>query len=342
MQGRVWPCTALNLFDLLPMKNIALIAVLLGAASPLLADDRLRTFHSLKLAKAGVQVPLSLPALARYGQVNVTPSGGVQTSLRPILAYDSNLNGGVPHETVDINGLTFTVLEKDRAVSGLEAGLAGTLNGQYLIARGHRLSGYVAARYEHALSHDISHTELKANACYHYDSPKWSFAEACVSVGKTRGARSTSRMRSMRLNWGKVIDAGRFPFSLQAGLSRTHEDDVSYDQLHLTYKTNTDRMTFEAGAATQLRATGFAVDHSVYLSATRPVFNRPVSATLRLSRASGGTFLGLPRREDKAAVSLSVPVAKKVSLDLSYSHTASNLAYFRKRELGVNFVWRRF
>lgn len=324
------------------MKKIAFIAALLAVASPAVADDRLRTFYSLKLAKAGVQVPLSLPALARYGQVEVAPSGGVQHSLRPIFAYDSNLNGGVPRETVDINGITFTVLEKDRAVSGLEAGAMGALNGQYMIAQGHRLSGSASIRYERALSYDISRTVLNANACYNYASVDWTYATACINAGQTRGARSTSRTRSARLTVGKVFDVGQFPIALQAGLSRTQEDSTSYDQLHLTYKTNTPQMTFEAGATTQLRATGFAEDHSVYLSVTRPVFDRPVSATLRLSQSSGGHFLGLARREEKAALSLSVPVAKKISLDVSYTHTGSNLDYFRKQEVGVNFVWRGF
>lgn len=324
------------------MKKVALIAALLVTAPPSLADERLRTYHSLKLANAGIAVPLSLPALARYGQLDVQPSGGVHANIQPTLAYDSNLNGGVPHEKVDINGLEFTVPVKDRAVSGLEAGLVASVGGQYQFSRGHRVSGAIIARYEHALSHDLSNRSVNVNTCYHYDSPDWSYAEACLNTGRSRGELSKTTTRSLRVNWGKLLDVGHFPSTIQFGVSRTDSTDAHYDQLHMTYKTNTEKMTFEAGIATKLRSEGFSEDHSGYFAITRPVLGRPISATLRHSQSSGSKFLGLPRKEEKTAISLIVPMSSSLSLDLSFAKTRSNLDYFRKQEFGANFVWRRF
>ncbi|CUH53064.1 hypothetical protein [Shimia marina] len=324
------------------MKKLILCAALWGLSGPSFADERLRTFHAFKLARAGHPISLSPSALALYGQLDTKPSGSIQTNILPVFGYDSNLNGGVPHTRVDINGVTFTVLEQDRAVAGFEAGLSVGVRGQYFLAKGHRLSGAVAARYEQAISHDIASSELIANACYHYDSPKWTYGEACLTAGQFRTELSETESRSARVTLGRVLDTGRFPSALQMGFSRNATTDADYDQILGAYKTNTQNMTFELGAASTLRSTGFAPDHSIYTAITRPIFKRPVTATLRYSVADGGTFLGLKRREEQSAIQLSLPVSRSISLNVSYANTRSNLAYFRKKEITAGFVWRDF
>ncbi len=324
------------------MRRLILLIAFLCLAGGANADERLRTYYRLKLAAAGVPVVLPYDPLAKYGQVETPPKGRWSISVLPVFGYDSNLNGGVPHDTVDINGLQFTVKEKDRAIAGLEAGLLARLGKEHFIAQGHRISGSLSAQYEHALSHDIASKAATASACYHFDARNWTFAQACLAAGLSMTELSETHTQSARVSIGRVLDYGKFPKSLQFGLSKTKSNEAEFTQIHANYNVNTERATFELGVTARVAGEGHSEDKATYLRLSRSVFGRPVSAVLRFSTASGSKFLGLPRTERTTSLSISLPLTSKIAFDLSYSETRSPLQYFQKKSLGANLVLTKF
>ncbi|NKW78199.1 hypothetical protein HGD90_02065 [Rhodobacteraceae bacterium R_SAG7] len=324
------------------MKQLLVLFLSLCLAGGVKADERLRTYYGMKLAVAGIPVFVPQDPLVRFGQVEAAPKGTWRFNVMPVFGYDSNLNGGVPHDVVDINGLRFTVLEKDRAIGGLEAGVMARVRAEYYLAQGHRLSGALSARYTRALAHDLASQVATADACYHYDAPSWTFAQACVTAGLSKTELSKTQTETARISIGRVFDVGKFPKSFQLGLSKTNGNDADYTQVHANYNVNTARATYAIGLMTRIEGEGHSEDKSAYMQITNSMIGRPVSTVFRYSTSSGGGFLGLQRDERTASVTISVPLTDRLAFDLSYSDTRSPLQYFRKKTFGANFILTKF
>lgn len=316
--------------------------VLIALSTNAAANERLRTYYDLKLVEAGIPVRLSYGPLSKYGRIETRRRGEWTFRAFPTLGYESNFNGGIGQDSVSINGIPFTVAPEQRSVEDSYAGLFMALGGYYVLEPGHRLTFDLTGQYARGLTTDLDTLSANLSACYAFDASNWTYLNLCASTNYAQKDLSIDRVNAQRITLGKVFDTGAYPSALELGLSKVESDSAQYDQASLDYHLITDSFSLDAGVSASIAKSGQAPDHSVYGTLTKTIFGRPISASLRHTRSSGGTFLGLQREEKQNSVSLSMPLNRKISFVMGYSRTTSPIEYFEKEEFTARFAFTQF
>lgn len=223
-------------------------------------------------------------------------------SLRPVLAYDANVNNGFANDAIAIGGLEFLVDEKYRRRSAAVAGVS--LGGNHVWGLSKKVSLHVdhTARYVHALGANYDKWAYALQPCLNYFVSAATRAFACAAAERSVTELSARSEESASLGMSHAYTVGSYINSSQLTIMRSAIDSgIDYFQNSVTYQHQvllgnamllSGRIKFSEGVDGV-----FSGRESFHLSAAKLVAGRRYEASIFQENRRGGSFLNEPRKE---------------------------------------------
>lgn len=332
---------------------------IMPAASPVAAKDS-RILDAVAMTGSGslalkalsdprLPAPLKQARAKIAHDMGLTGQPGEVTSrwlrFAPVLAHDSNINGGSSGDSVTVSGLTFEVDEKFRAASGLLLGLsfnAGMrINAAPLTALELDMGGMAAFAPEH----DMTKTRLTGSACLRRDVGKGTHLRGCADAYlSTYELGRTSRLGA-EVSVSRAFASSNAFHEVTLGLKQNlYLEGEDYQQTVLSAQYVTARpgpMAFTAGI--QLGSdTGdrISMRERVSVGLATELAGKQTTFALSAQNNRGGLFLGEERRERTYGVSVSRRFTDKLTVGVSYTRTKAQHEFFDDNALGLDIGWR--
>jgi len=223
-------------------------------------------------------------------------------SLRPILAYDANVNNGFANDAIAIGGLDFLVDEKFQRKSAVVAG--ASLAGNHVWGLSKRVSLHLdrTARYVHAVNANHDKWAYALQPCLNYFVSAVSRVFACAAAERSVTDLSARSEESISFGLSRAYSVGSYVNSSQLTIMRSAIDSgIDYFQNSVTYQHQ-----ILLGDATLLGARVkfsegvdgvFSGREAIHFSAAKMVAGRRYEASIFQENRRGGSFLNEPRKE---------------------------------------------
>ena len=277
------------------------------------ADDfvaRLQYGQAMQQAKAAPPVLLSYRA-----------------DLRPIVAYDSNINSGVPGDTIYLGGFPFTIAPEDRAKAGMVYGAEASLTARFALAPGRTLDLTAYGAQAHSFDYGLDVLNAGVSACGAQYWGRTTWTEMCLGDTFTQRDNAPERERFASIGVSKVF-ASRFGFhearATVQKAKRTEYQKASLSLHLITAKAGLGALTLRidigehvAGYNTRLFGASAAL--------TRPIAGVSTTLFAGYGTEAGGTLLGQPRRDEIFSVGLSRKLTSHAEATLRLSQRRSSI-----------------
>lgn len=262
-------------------------------------------------------------------------------SVRPVLRWDDNINGGIAGDTISVGGLDLTVDAASRARGGLVVGAAASVGARYRLAPGRMMRLSAQAMAVHAPRHELWRGEAAAEACIAQALPGWRFLDACAGHSLAR-----SDLSDANLSWAGLRGTGHFEaagglHALSLGLRQTWRDDYAQGLLDLSLDSALPRigalgLHLSVGEAV---AGHNAIRYRAGASLTRRVAGRRVSLGLDWQREEGSAVFGTPRRDALHTLGVEVELSPRLTLRLAGQRRSSTIAMYDENRLILDIGW---
>ncbi len=265
-------------------------------------------------------------------------------TIKPLLAYDSNLNNGLPGSEFAIGDLNFVVDEESVAKKGITLGIAASGYSLYSIAPKQTVTFKIAASYEYAPEHDLDKTGINASTCLQSHVARWTWINSC---GGYRYLKKTSETEE---KYASIRGTQMFSSALGH-----HEASIAFERGFREDYTKS-RATFSLLSAVK----GVGAVHTgirwgehieqrhttlsgATIALTRPVFGKTTSISFDYYRAGGGTHFGQPRTDHTYTLMVRRPINEHIIASVGYQVNDSNIDFYGEHQilLGLDLkAWR--
>lgn len=259
-----------------------------------------------------------------------------RTDLRPIVAYDGNINGGIPGDTIYLGGFPFTIAPENRAKAGMLYGAEASLTARFALAPGSTLdlTAYAAQAHSFDYGLDILNAGLSACGAQYWGRSSWT--QICVGDTFTQRNNLPERERFASLGVSKVF-ASRLGFhEARATVQKAVRKD--YDKTSLSLHLITARAGL--GALTlRIDAGERVAGYNTRLVGTSAALTRPIAGVSTTFFAgygveAGGAVFGQPRRDEIFSLGLSRKLTSHAEATLRLSQRQSSIPAYQ--ELSVD------
>lgn len=261
--------------------------------------------------------------------------------LRPLLVYDTNINGGLPFDTIDLGPFRFTVDEETRAREGWTLGARATAGLDLPVAEGLMLSAFVQVGRRHAPKYGTNITDRSIGACLRHTSDSWSYVDGCLSKADIDNERSKSTTLSSAITFGQLFDTPQATHDLSVTLMQQTSQGVDQNRLRVASRS----MIRDVGAIDVGIGFGEKVDGTLRQTFAADVgygiilLGRPTRLSVSYTEDSGGTLFGRDRTERSWSARLSRSVVRNVTAYVSYKDTTSSIPEFSGDSWGVGLEY---
>jgi hypothetical protein len=265
-------------------------------------------------------------------------------SLAPYLAFDNNINGGTPGQTILIQGLLFDILPASQAKQGLVGGVSGGASLRISLSPKTVLiadQGVILAR---ALDHDLSIAGFQSDLCLGQYLGRADWLDLCFGHNQSQRALSKSAMQSITLGLSQQFMTSFAFHEASAKLRRDMTSDYA-------------KLTLEMGLISALSNWGLSETRievsapiegqhtrifGVSLALTRPFWGQNTTFSVSYAREGGANFFGDPRHDDVIGLGLTRSLIPGVDLSLSLRDRKSSLANYDGVTLGLDMRFSKF
>ena len=240
-------------------------------------------------------------------------------SLRPVLAYDANVNNGFANDAIAIGGLDFLVDEKFRRKSAAVAG--ASLAGNHVWGLSKRVSLHLdhTARYVHAVNANYDKWAYALQPCLNYFASATSRAFVCAAAERSVTELSARSEKSLSFGMSRAYSVGSYVNSSQLTIMRSAIDSgADYFQNSVTYQHQVllgNAMLLSGRIKLSKPVDGiFSGRESFQISAARLVGGRRYEASIFQENRRGGSFLNEPRNEMLRGVVVSARLSEALGV----------------------------
>lgn len=319
------------------LQNYCLLNAIDGKA----IDYSAATMIDSRLRRAGSSTGLGVPRAVPFDRSSVS------FSIRPVLRYEGNINGGNPAKPLVIGNLTFDGDEALYKTSGTVVGLGASLNCRAIYSEGRYLKYSLDTSYALSPSSDDRIATTSASVCsFNHIAKSW-YIDACANQSRARKTISDGSSSNLKLIASYIFTSVTKEHSqVKFGVNRLFADSYTQNQLVLGIDS-----LHPSGFFTGVEATfGEAVpEHLVTRMSVAgrvglQVAGKPLTLNASFSHATGGLLFGVDRDAKSASVSASYPVWRNFNVTMGYTKTDSTIDYFdlASPTLGIQFVPIRF
>ena len=260
-------------------------------------------------------------------------------SLTPYLAFDNNINGGTPGQTIMIGPALFTISPASQAKQGFVAGLSGTANLRLSLSPFTVIEANYTKVLARALEYDLSVMAAQANLCLGQFLGGTDWMDLCVSHSQSQRASFQSDKTQISIGLTKQ-------FTTRAGL---HEAEAQlrqevardYTKLNLemgliTAKSSLGLLDMRADIGQHIKGQHTRLfGGSIALS--RPVWGKTTTVFASYAKEGGGAFFGDPRVDEVFSLGLSRPLYQGLAATMTLRDRKSTLANYDGVTLGLDF-----
>jgi hypothetical protein len=279
-------------------------------AAALSGSDRLLAFSLLRERPAGYR-DAAAAALERAGALpGPAPSPGPRIVARrltvaPALAWDDNVNGGVPGARLGLGPFVFTVDEESRAKAGLVLGLDAGAEAAWAVGRATRLSLQAGLTWRHAPALDLGWQAGLLRGCAARMVAPWRWIEGCAALSGVERALSSTAARRVEARTVALVASRWGDHRLSLGAWAEDRDGSVQPGLSAGLLTATGRGAIDLTALLGAEPAGRGgVVAAAGVSFARVLASAPTRLSLGVARERGGEVLGDPRRDDVARLGL--------------------------------------
>jgi hypothetical protein len=318
-------------------------------AAALSGSDRLLAFTLLGERPPG-GVPAAAGALRRAGVLE--PRGGPLErvsrgiTLAPALAWDDNVNGGVPGARLGFGPFVLTVDERSRAKAGVVLGLDGGIEAGWAAGGATLLTVQAAASWRHAPEHDMGWQAGLLRGCAARMVAPWRWVEGCAAVSGIERELSSTAARRLEARHVSLHPGPWASHELSLGVWLEDRDGSVQPGLSARLTSAARIGLIDAFALAGREPEGRAgVTAAGGLGFTRVLLGAPARVAMGFAVERGGAVLGQARKDEVASVSLSRAVAAGVTARLGLARRQSTVDAFEEDlsvSLGLTFRGWRF
>lgn len=250
-----------------------------------------------------------------------------RADLRPIVAYDGNINAGLPGDTIYLGGYPFTIAAEDRAKAGMVFGAEASLTARFAIAPGNTLdlTAYGAQSHSFDYGLDILNAGVSACGAQYWGHTTWT--ELCLGDSFSQRDNAPERERFASIGISKVF-ASRLGFH-EARASLQTSRRAQYDKASL----NLHLITARAGLGALNLRLDFGERVNRYntrlfgatVALTRPIAGVHITVFAGYAREGGGALLATPREDDIFSLGFNRKIAKHAEVTLRLSQHQSTI-----------------
>ena len=292
---------------------------IVSADTAIYADQKLKSFGFTK----GLNLGLPAKPITRKTSL----------SWRPILEYDSNINGGNPQRDLVVGNFVFQGDESRMRQSGLVAGIGINFAGSYFYGSGRYMNLTLKKEYKHNFQHELSIDNYALSACSMNHVYNWWSVDFCVNENNTNKKFATSEAKNFNVFGSKIFTLPHSSYTkFGVGIERYIDPNVQQNRISAELKAMFSEGRFASLKVTTGRSvpSKLSMTHEVAASVTHPLYGKPL--TLRLSQATydGGKFLGLDWSETNNSIGIEYPVTPALTATLGFYKKSSSIVYFEE------------
>lgn len=268
----------------------------------------------------------------------------VASSIRlgPVLRYDSNINGGIPGETILIVGIPFTIAPPSRAKKGLVLG--GSASGNLRLSVSPMTVIDVNLSASRAQGQGLTVQSRAADLCMGQFMGGANWLDICIERDLSDRALSQSDQTTASIGLTQQFASAFALSEARLKLRKSKNDD--YDKLWLDLGLTTARAQWGLLKTEAEFGQYIAGEHTrlfgATLSLSRPILGETTTLFASYAREGGADFFGAARRDEVVSLGMSRPITKLLGLNLSLQDRKSSLANYDGVTFGVDFTFRNF
>lgn len=338
---------------ILTLSLISLISAAPVRAEPAGLGEAIRLSGSARLAGFVLTDP-DLPApvraageglLSRIGHGQAPTVGEGALSVSPFLRHDPNLNGGFPDDHIMAGGFRFEIAERDRAVSGLIAGVNLSYGWRRGLGGGTALELRSGLSFGRALEHNLNKGSVGAEACLRHQARRDLYLHGCLDLSGSRYELGETRRAGARIGVTRLMTGygGAHELTFEGRVER-QLDPTPYERGVIAasmISAMPGPVVYSARAELGAPVDGVLVTrYRLQLGATFELLDRPTRISLDWRQAEGGSFLGSERVDRTTTLSVSRPLTDRVRLSVSLTRNASSADPYDRDTLGVGVSMR--
>lgn len=274
---------------------------------------------------------------ARRGYARLPGIDGVRgIRFRPVLSFDPNVNGGVPGDRVEVAGLTFMVDPDLVGKSGVLLGMEGQAWMRENIAPGMALDLGLRGLVAHAPQQRATRIALDAHGCIRQQVNASRYLHGCSTL-RYRSTRMGSQVSAEALlgmtqafgggAWGYHAVTGEMGLRRIMPRGGTHWNQGFVRVSTVSALRNGTALTASLEIGQAVRGAHVSRINTSF-GVLRVIAGRPTSVSAFYNQASGGIFLGAPRRDHTVGLAVTRQLNDQFTMTASVSQTRSNASLF--------------
>ena len=306
-------------------------------------SPRLALFSLIKQKPAG-SWPLVRELLQLNGLRHREGAGpqrlSFRTSIRPIVEYEDNINGGFPNDSFFLSSplgeLEFRFPSEQRAKEGLVYGAGVSASTTYSIGKGSTFTAGAALSHVHSFEHDLNHTVANLSACTKTYQQNWLWLDACAGALYSERDLSTTEEAYVSVGLDKVFSS-RFG-SHEGTIRLRHGMREEYSKTSVAL--NLVSALPDIGALSTGINFGEEIEGSntrVYganLGLTRPLWDKSMSFGISYAKERGGRFIGQEREDDVYSLSVGREITEWITATVTYRRRESTVDVYDQESFG--------
>lgn len=317
------------------------------ATASVAGSERLRLRAFGDMLEGGVRSAVVTDALRRemirQGYYHTGAGVGLiaqELRVAPLLAWDSNINGGVLRNSFDLSGLTFEADPAYRAKPGVVGGGSVESMFRFAWAEGRVFDVQTSAELAWSHRHQIGRADAGVSVCSRNHLEGWTFLDLCAAASGTWRDLGTDRAHRMSADLSTVGRAGAGLH--EAALSMQRASTAMKDQTRLALSVESIWSSVVTGATLTVGAPvegATVLRQRLDLTAGGLVEGHRWSVDLWAQAAAGGSFLGVAREDRSWGLGVTGDVRPGVALRIGYadSHSTAPIATYEQITLDLRF-----
>ncbi|MFV0408260.1 MAG: hypothetical protein ACK5LJ_00735 [Paracoccus sp. (in: a-proteobacteria)] len=266
------------------------------------------------------------------------PSGH---ALTPTLRHDTNINDGIPSDTINIGGLEFTVTEDSRAKDAVLAGLQYARWDRFSLGPASRLTVTQLYLAEIEPTYGYDHFAANVRICADRPVADWTWADACLSGGYDNDSIDEDRSVTGSIGGRRMFNSPVGFHQAQFSVARTAMDDYQKSVLQLGLVTLTpEHGMWSVNALLGEKIPGEnSMRYFAGLEWSGELLERQVTLGASHMRTDGAALFGVDRVDDISRLSVST-VAGRFDLGGYVENQQSTIDAYDSTNIGMTFGLR--
>lgn len=275
-------------------------------------------------------------ASLQYNQALQQPQGArpvllsYRADLRPIIAYDGNINAGIPGDTFYIGGTPFTINADDRAKAGMVFGLETSLTTRLALGPGRTLDLSAYAAQSHSFDHDMDILNAATSACGAQFLGHARWIELCIGNRFTQRDDRPETERIAALSATKIFASGFGLHEARVTLQHSWHDDYHQPSVALqviTARAGMGALSLRMDASARVQGQNTRL-FGTSAALTRPIAGAVTTLFLGYGYDAGDSVLGQVRRDSIVSLGISRAATRHADATLRLSKRESTLAAY--------------